>query len=610
MNSELIWVLSLLAIAVVLFATGKVRMDAVALLVIIAFVLSGTLTLSEAFSGFSDPNVILIAALLIIGDGLVRTGVATKMGAWLVDVAGSSETKMLVLLMLTVAGLGAFMSSTGVVAIFIPVVLSVSMRMKTSPSRLMMPLSFAGLISGMMTLVATPPNLVVNSELLREGLQGFHFFSVTPIGLVILLLGIGYMLIARFALNGQKKDDGRQDWRRRTFRNLIKDYRLTGRARRLAIRPGSPMVGRRLDDLKLRERYGANVIGLERWRKFRRVIVNVTGVTEFRARDVLLIDMSASEINLREFCSEQMLEPMVLRGEYFSNQALDVGMAEVSLIPESELIGQTLREIGFRTRYGLNVVGLRRNGEAMEGLLVDEALQLGDIVLVVGDWKLISQLQLKGRDFLVLNLPVEEGEASPAHSQAPHAIFCLALMVALMLTDEIPNTIAAIIACLLMGKFRCIDMESAYKAVHWPSIILIVGMMPFALALQKTGGVNLIVDGLMRLGGGYGPHMMLICLFVMCAAIGLFISNTATAVLMAPIALAAAKSMGVSPYPFAMIVALAASAAFMTPVSSPVNTLVLGPGNYKFSDFVKMGVPFTVIVMVVSVVMVPMLFPF
>lgn len=610
MNSELIWVLSLLAIAVVLFATGKIRMDAVALLVIVAFVLSHTLTLSEAFSGFSDPNVILIAALFIIGDGLVRTGVATKMGAWLVDVAGSSETKMLVLLMLTVAGLGAFMSSTGVVAIFIPVVLSVSMRMKTSPSRLMMPLSFAGLISGMMTLVATPPNLVVNSELLREGLQGFHFFSVTPIGLVILLLGIGYMLIARFALKGQDKDDGRHDWRRRTFRDLIKDYRLTGRARRLAIRPGSPMVGRRLDDLKLRERYGANVIGLERWRKFRRVIVNVTGVTEFRVRDVLLIDMSASEVDLREFCSEQMLEPMILRGEYFSDQALDVGMAEVSLIPDSELLGQTIREIGFRTRYGLNIVGLRRDGEALEGLLVDESLQVGDILLVVGDWKLISQLQKKGRDFLVLNLPVEEGEASPAHSQAPHAIFCLALMVALMLTDEIPNPIAAIIACLLMGKFRCIDMESAYKAVHWPSIILIVGMMPFALALQKTGGVDLIVSGLMQLGGGYGPYLMLICLFVMCAAIGLFISNTATAVLMAPIALAAAKSMGVSPYPFAMIVALAASAAFMTPVSSPVNTLVLGPGNYKFSDFVKMGVPFTVIVMVVSVVMVPMLFPF
>lgn len=608
MNGELIWVLSLLAIAVVLFATGKVRMDAVALFVIVAFVLSGTLTLPEAFSGFSDPNVILIAALFIIGDGLVRTGVATVVGTWLVKMAGSSEIKMLVLLMITVAGLGAFMSSTGVVAIFIPVVLSVSMHMQTSPSRLMMPLSFAGLISGMMTLVATPPNLVVNSELLREGLHGFSFFSVTPLGVVVLALGIVYMLVMRFMLKGDAP--GQQAGKRRTFRDLIREYRLTGRARRLAIRPGSPMVGQRLDDLKLRERYGANVIGVERWRRFRRVIVNVNGVSEFRARDVLLIDMSAAEVDLREFCAEQLLEPMVLRGEYFSDQALDVGMAEISLIPESELIGKSVREIAFRTRYGLNVVGLKRDGVALEGSLADEPLLMGDIILVVGNWKLISQLGQKGRDFVVLNMPVEVSEASPAHSQVPHAIFCLVLMVALMLTDEIPNPIAAIIACLLMGKFRCIDAESAYKAIHWPSIILIVGMMPFALALQKTGGVSLVVQGLMDIGGGYGPYMMLGCLFVLCAAIGLFISNTATAVLMAPIALAAAKSMGVSPYPFAMAVAMAASAAFMTPVSSPVNTLVLGPGNYSFSDFVKLGVPFTLIVMAVCIVMIPMLFPF
>ncbi|HEE0480118.1 TPA: SLC13 family permease [Klebsiella pneumoniae] len=610
MNGELIWVLYLLAIAVVLFATGKVRMDAIALMVIVAFVLSGTLTLNEAFSGFSDPNVILIAALFIIGDGLVRTGVATKMGAWLVSVAGNSETKMLIYLMLTVAGLGAFMSSTGVVAIFIPVVLSVSARMNTSPSRLMMPLSFAGLISGMMTLVATPPNLVVNSELLREGLHGFSFFSVTPIGLVVLILGIVYMLAVRFMLKTDNGDSARDGRKRSTFRDLIREYHLTGRARRLAIRPGSPMIGQRLDDLKLRERYCANVIGVERWRRFRRVIVNVNGVSEFRARDVLLIDMSASDVDLRQFCGEQMLEPMVLRGEYFADQALDVGMAEVALIPDSEMIGKTVREIAFRTRFGLNIVGMKRDGKAMDGSVVDEPLQLGDILLVVGNWRQIALLAKRGRDFVVLNMPVEVDDASPAHSQAPHAIFCLVLMVALMLTDEIPNPIAAIIACLLMGKFRCINAESAYKAIHWPSIILIVGMMPFALALQKTGGVDLVVKGLMDVAGGEGPYLMLGCLFVMCAAIGLFISNTATAVLMAPIALAAAKSMGVSPYPFAMVVAMAASAAFMTPVSSPVNTLVLGPGKYSFSDFVKIGVPFTILVMVVCVLLIPVLFPF
>ncbi|MFD0710091.1 SLC13 family permease [Photorhabdus akhurstii] len=610
MNSELLWVLTLLLIAIVLFTTNKLRMDIVALLVIIAFVMSGTLTLGEATSGFSDPNVLLIAALFVIGEGLVRTGVAYQMGDWLVRVAGNSETKMLALLMMTVAGLGAFMSSTGVVAIFIPVVLSVAARMKISPGRLMMPLSFAGLISGMMTLVATPPNMVVNSELIREGLPGFKFFSITPIGILILFAGIGYMLIARHWLGNNQSDKGHDKWNRRTFRDLIRDYKLSGRARRLAIRSGSPLIGLSLDESNLRARYGANVVGIERWRRFRRVMVSAVGNTELRARDVLLVDMSDSEVDLREFCSEQLLEPMVLRGEYFSEQSRNVGMAEVSLIPESDLLGKSLREICFRTCYGLNVVGIRRDGESLPGKLVDEPLQLGDILLVIGDWKLIRVLQTKMRDFIVLNLPVEIEEVAPATSQAPHALFSLALMVAMMLTDEVPNVIAALIACLLMGKFRCIDMESAYRSIHWPSIILIVGMMPFALALQKTGGIDLIVRGLMDIAGDMGPRVMLVCLFVLCAVIGLFISNTATAVLMAPIAIAAAREMAVSPMPFAMIIGVAASAAFMTPVSSPVNTLVLGPGGYKFSDFVRLGVPFTLLVMVISVLVIPWLFPF
>ncbi len=610
MNSELLWVLSLLLIAIVLFTTNKLRMDVVALLVIIAFVLSGTLTLSEATVGFSDPNVILIAALFVIGEGLVRTGVAYQVGDWLVRVAGSSETRMLMLLMVTVAGLGAFMSSTGVVAIFIPVVLSVAARMKIPPGRLMMPLSFAGLISGMMTLVATPPNMVVNSELVREGIGGFGFFAVTPVGLAVLVLGVGYMLVARRWLGNDDGDKTREAWQRRTFRDLIRDYKLTGRARRLALRSGSPLVGHSLDELHLRARYGANVVGIERWKRFRRVMVSASGSTELREGDVLLLDMSDSQVDLREFCSEQQLEPMVLRGDYFSEQSRNVGMAEVSLIPDSTLLGKSLRESAFRSRYDLNVVGIRRNGETLAGKLVDEPLALGDILLVIGDWKAIRQLQAKTHDFIVLNLPAEVDEVAPAITQAPHALFCLALMVAMMLTDEIPNPIAALIACLLMGKFRCIDMESAYKSIHWPSIILIVGMMPFAQALQKTGGVDLIVRGLMDVAGDAGPRVMLVCLFALCATIGLFISNTATAVLMAPIAIAAAREMGVSPYPFAMIIAIAASAAFMTPVSSPVNTLVLGPGNYKFGDFVRIGVPFTLLVMLVSVIIVPWLYAF
>ncbi|MCR1566537.1 MULTISPECIES: SLC13 family permease [Mixta] len=610
MNNQLLWVLGLLAVTVWLFASGRLRMDVVALLVIIAFVLSGTLTLQEATIGFSDPNVILIAALFVIGEGLVRTGVALQTGEWLMKIAGNSESKMIFWLMLTVAGLGAFMSSTGVVAIFIPVVLSVAAKIGSSPARLMMPLSVAALISGMMTLVATPPNLVVNSELQREGLEGFSFFAVTPIGLVVLALGIGYMLVARYWLAALPDAAVAAAPRRRNFRDLIREYRLSGRARRLAIRAGSPLIGRRLDDLKLREKYGANVVGLERWRKFRRVMVTVTGETTFRDRDVLLIDMSAAEIDLRQFCSEQRLEPLILRGDYFSDRARDVGMAEVLLTPDSELTGKSVRELGFRSRFGVSIIGIRRRNSLLEGTLTDEPLEVGDTLLAIGDWRCIQQLQQQKRDLLLLALPAEIDEAVPAHSQAPHALFSLALMVALMITDVIPGPIAALIACLLMGKFRCIDMESAWKAIHWPGLILIAGMMPFALALQKTGGVALVVQGLMDVAGSRGPHVMLLCLFVLCATIGLFISNTATAVLMAPIGVAAAQQMGVSPYPFTMIIAIAASAAFMTPVSSPVNTLVLGPGGYRFGDFVKIGVPFTLVVMAVSVLLVPLLFPF
>jgi len=609
-NSELIWVLSMLVGAILLFITNKVRMDVVALLIIILFVLSGTLTLPQALAGFSDPNVILIAALFVVGEGLVRTGIAYQVGDTLVKVAGSSETRMLVLLMVAVATLGAVMSSTGVVAIFIPVVLSVANRMGIPAGRLMMPLGFAGLISGMMTLVATPPNMVVNSELMRHDIQGFGFFGFTPMGVIILGMGILYMLLMRNRLVREGEEGKSKQMGRSTMRDLIRDYRLAGRARRLAIRPDSPLIGQTLDELQLRARFGANVIGMERWRKFRRVMVSVTGVTEFQAKDVLLIDMSDPEVDVREFCSEARLEPMILRGEYFSDQAREVGMAEVSLIPGSRLLGKSIREVTFRSRYGLSVVGIRRDGEALTGKLVDEALQMGDTLLVVGNWSLIRQLQTHHRDFLLLGLPAEVDEMAPARSQAIHALIALGVMIVLMVTDPVPNVIAALIACLLMGKFRCIDLESAYKSIHWPTLILIVGMLPFALALQQTGGVDLIVGALISAVGEMGPRVMLASLFALCAVIGLFISNTATAVLMAPIALGTAHQMGVSPYPFAMTIAIAASAAFMTPVSSPVNTLVLGPGNYKFMDFVRIGVPFTLLVMVVSVIAIPWFFPF
>ncbi|MGF6591919.1 SLC13 family permease [Pseudomonas sp. 2835] len=607
MNHDLLWVLGLLFSAVALFIANRPRMDVVALLVIVALPLLGIISVQEALAGFSDPNVVLIAALFVIGEGLVRTGIAYRIGEWMADRAGNSEARLIVLLMVCVAGLGSVMSSTGVVAIFIPVVLSIAARMQVSPSRLMMPLAFAGLISGMLSLVATPPNVVVHSELVRHGESGFSFFSFTPFGLVVLLLGVGYMLLTRHWLGGEVRKDGSAQTRR-TLLDLIIDYKLAGRERRLRVRPGSPLIGHSLSELKLRTEHGASVVGIERQHKFTTRVLSPDSSTTVHEGDVLLLDLFAPKDDLRSLCQSMQLEPLHFKAAYFIDQSQEVGMAEVAVPPGSQLIGKSLLELTFRSRWGLNVVGLRRDQNAIEEQLVEEKLKLGDTLLVIGTWKAIRQLQTQPRDFLVLSLPAEIDNVAPAGNRAPYALISLAVMVGLMVSGVVPNVIAALIGCLLMGAGRCIDMNSAYRAIHWQSLVLIVGMLPFALALQKTGGIALAVHGLVQMLGSAGPYVILASLFAITAIIGLFISNTATAVLMAPVAVTTAEQLGASPYPFAMIVALAASAAFMTPVSSPVNTLVLGPGQYRFGDFVKVGVPFTLLVMVVSVIMVPWLF--
>lgn len=607
MNPDLFWVLGLLAGAVTLFVIGKPRMDVVALLVLVVLPLTGVLDLQQTLAGFSDANVILIAALFIIGDGLVRTGIAYRLGDWLVAKAGSSETRLLILLMLAVAGLGSVMSSTGVVAIFIPVVLGVAARLRIAPARLMMPLAFAGLISGMLTLVATPPNLVVHAELRRAGLDGFGFFAFTPIGLSILALGVGYMLLARRWL--VRRDAGNAEPPRLTLADLAERYRLSERERRLLVRADSPLANQVLNELQLRREHGINVIAIERRQRLRTLLLMASGNTQLEPGDVLLVDIASPTIGLLGSYQALGLEPMPLPHSYFSQHAHELGLAEVALPPESQLPGKTIQELGFRSRHKLNVVGVRRQGQALEGVLVDEKLKASDTLLVAGAWRDIHRLQGLSRDFLVLSLPAEVAEVAPAARKAPYALLSLAVMVGLMVSGLVPNVQAALIACLLLGAFRCIDLDSAYRAIHWPTLILIVGMLPFAQALQQTGGVELAVQGLVSGLGDAGPRLILACLFALTAVIGLFISNTATAVLMAPVAIATAQALDASPLPFAMTVALAASAAFMTPISSPVNTLVLGPGQYRFGDFVRVGVPFTLLVMVVSVVLVPLLFP-
>lgn len=594
-----------------MFALNKPRMDAVALIMLTALPFTGVITMGEALSGFSDPNIVLIAALFVIGDSLVRTGVARHLGDWVTGTAGGSEIRLLVLLMLVVCGLGATMSSTAVTAIFIPVVLRIAQGVNASPSSLMMPLSFAALISGMTTLIATAPNLVVNSELVRHLEEkgqvdptGFHFFSFAPFGVPILVLGIIYMLFARRWLTSGA-GHGDKGSHRPSLHDWIEEYKLSAREHRVRVTDGSPMAGKTVEELRLRDTSGANLVAIERNGK----LIQPGASTELRAGDILFVDLFAAGTDDAALRKQYALEELPLSGAYFTDLSQEIGMAEVIVPATSDLVGKTLMEADFRSRYGLTVVGRRRGVKAEEGGLQYESLKLGDTLLVIGPWTFIRKVQSDGKDLVVFNLPVELDEVLPVAGKALQAVLCLALVIGLMISGLVPNVQAALIGCLLMGVLGCVNLNAAYRAIDWKTIVLIVGMLPFSIALERTGGVEMAVDGLMALIGSSGNYAVLATLFAITAILGMFISNTATAVLMAPVAITIAEELHASPYPFAMIVALAASTAFMTPVSSPVNTLVVTPGNYTFGDFVRIGVPFSLIVLVVSVILVPWLLP-
>lgn len=611
MNADLLLVLLLLAAAIAMFVLNRPRMDAVGLIMIVLLPLTDVITVDEALAGFADASIVLIAALFVIGEGLVRTGVARRMGDWLGRTAGGSEARALVMLMLVSAILGAFMSSTAVVAIFIPIVLRLCQGAGTSPRTLMMPLSVAALFSGMLTLIATAPNLMVNAELARQGLEGFGFFGITPFGLPLLALAIPYMLFARRYLAAVPTSGiARPEPHRARLRDWVELYALPNREARLRVAEASPIAGRRLGELQLRAK-GLNILAIERARRFGMDLIPPTSQVVLQPGDVLLADLQAREVDQAELFGRNGLEvlPLGEASRYFIDRAQEVGMVEALIPAESPLVGQTILQARLRSEYGLTAIGLRHGRKPAGPHLLDQKLAVGDTLLLFGFWSDLQNLQRDRTDLILLNLPAEFDEMLPAPRRAMEAVLCLVITVGLMVSGVVANVHAALIGCLLLGLFRCVDLPSAYRAINWKTLVLIVGMLPFSIALQRTGGVDLAANALLTAAGGHSPRVVLAVLFAITALLGLFISNTATAVLMAPVALAVADDLGLSPYPFAMIVALAASSAFMMPVSSPVNTLVVAPGNYAFSDFVKVGVPLTLVAMVVSVLLVPWLLP-
>ena len=609
MTGDILLVLGLLLATILLFASDRLRMDIVAILVLLALMMSGLLAPKEALAGFGDPLVVLIAGLFVIGEGLFRTGVAFAIGNWLLGVAGNSETRLLVLLMLVVAGLSAFMSNTGAVAVFIPVALNLSTKANVPANRLLMPMAFAGSLGGMLTLIGTPPNLVVSNLLSREGMTPFNFFSFTPVGLLILVVTIIFIvLIGRFLLPNDGGPKGNvQD--RLSLEDLISAYGVKDQLFRLCVESDSPLVGQTLGQVQLRTRFDVIVIGLERQSRGKPVVMPALIQTEYSAGDIIYL--AGTEQRVAELLRTLAgMRRLTFEAQQKQIVAQELGLAEVLLTPRSRLVGQTIKDAHFRERYGLSVLGILRMGQPMRGDFLATRLDFGDSLLVGGGWRHIDLLQAEQTDFSVLTIPREMDEVAPYRERAPWALAIVAGMLGLMTFDILPSVTAVLLAGLAMVLARCVTMEEAYKSINWQSIILIAGMLPMATALNKTGALELIVTGLVESLGTLGPLALMAGLFVLTSVFSQFISNTATAVLVAPIALGAATSMELSPYPFLMAVALAASTAFSTPMASPVNTLVLGPGGYRFNDFVKMGVPLQLLAMALTLLVVPLIFPF
>lgn len=612
--------LTILLLTVIFFVNGKVRSDIVALCALVALLVFGILTPDEALSGFSNNVVIMMVGLFVVGGAIFQTGLAKMISSKLMKLAGNSETKLFLLVMLVTSAIGAFVSNTGTVAILLPIVVSMAMSMKMNPSRFLMPLAFASSVGGMMTLIGTPPNLVINNALVSAGYDSLSFFSFTPVGIICVLVGLvvlmpltKWFLSKPGALSGQSASTGK------TLKELVAEYGISGRLHRLRVTKDSTLLGKMIGELDVRKKYSLSIIEVRREeRSQNRLLKNVVqraadSDTILRIDDILYLTGSIE--NMQVFANEFNLS-VVNDNENKEKSSLDfydIGVAEIVLMPSSSIINKKIKDAELRNKYNVNVLGICRKKTYILQGLAEETVHSGDVLLVQGTWDNIANLEKETTEWIVVGRPLEAAAKVTLDYKAPLAAGIMLLMIVAMVFDFIPvePVTAVMIAGLLMvltGCFR--NVEAAYKTINWESIVLIAAMMPMSIALEKTGVSEYISNSLVSGLGNYGPLALMAGIYFTTSLMTMFISNTATAVLLAPIAMSSALAIDVSPVPFLFAVAVAASMCFASPFSTPPNALVMPAGQYSFMDYVKVGLPLQIIMAIVMIFVLPLLFPF
>ena len=628
--------LIILVITVAMFIWGRVRADIVALTALAALLVLGILTPAEALAGFSSPIVIMMIGLFVVGGAIMQTGLAKLTGNKLMALSRGNETITFLLVMLVTSFIGAFVSNTGTVALMMPIIMSLAAGSGMQSSRFLMPLAFAGSLGGMLTLIGTPPNLVIDEVLTAAGYQPLAFFSFFPVGIIVIAIGIIVLMpLSKIFLS--KSQGNKKKKNAKSLDDLVDEYRLLDNLHRFIV-PSSrtyaardengnqlDIVGKTLKELCIQKKYGVSIIEIRNEKKSRLGLVKdvnqnmAKSSSTIQVHDTLYI--IGDEQKMQRFARDYGLRKMRdVKIDFY-----DLGLTEIVVMPTSNFAGLRIGEANLRKRFGINVLGVKRGSssssseggrggsEYITDNLIAAKLHVGDMLLVQGEWTNLAHLTADTTNWVVLDQPEKTADKVLLDYKAPVAAAIMLLMIAMMVFDFIPvaPVTAVIIAGLLTvfaGCFR--NVEAAYKTINWESIVLIAAMMPMSTALEKTGASALVSQGLVDSLGAMGPTALLAGIYFTTSLMTMFISNTATAVLMAPIALVAAQQVGVSPYSFLFAVTLGASMCFASPFSTPPNALVMKAGGYTFMDYVKVGLPLQIIIGIVMTFVLPLLFAY
>ncbi len=592
MSFEIGIVLAVLALAVFLFVTEKLRVDLVALLVMALLLLSGIISPADGLAGFSNAATVTVASMFILSAGLFKTGAVSFLGRFVSRVFKSGFWVGIISVMIVVAILSAFINNTPVIAIFLPILLGVARETGISASKILMPVSFASMFGGVCTLIGTSTNILVSSIAERNGLRAFTMFEFAPLGLIMFAFGTAYMLLFGIRLIPERRGKG----------DLVEEFSLNEYLTEIVLTEESSSVDKMIKDAPLVHDLDLSILKIDRGDR----VINLPSARDFlRAGDVLLVRCDLEKIRALQDDAGVQFKPQNKWGDE-SLSSEEFRLVEAVIDPKSDLVGSTLQRSYFREKYGGTVLAIRHGGRVLHEKLSDTVLRAGDLLLLEIKVGRLGNFKRSG-DFIITS------EMDVSEFRRGKAFFAVSIVAGVVVAATMgiaPIVVTALLGAIALILTGCISIEEAYEAIEWKIIFLLAGVLSLGTALDASGAAGLLSSNMIAYVGVLGPIALVSAFYLVTSILTETMSNNATAALLAPIAIATAQTMDVDATPFLMAITFAASASFMTPVGYQTNTMIYGPGQYKFIDFVKVGSPLNIMFWILATIMIPMIWSF